>query len=160
MRYHLLQLSHFLSHTISTPFATGLFYNAVKEALMTIHLDHLLVPSRDKVAAAKMLAELLDVPWSATGIGPFAPVFVSDGFTIDFDTWPEPIPLAHYCLRVTQQEFDAILGRIRAAGIPYRSSVHSPVDYKVDTYHGGSIVYWNEPDGHQWEMLTVSYARL
>ncbi|MGI9026867.1 MAG: hypothetical protein ACR2GP_15055 [Burkholderiaceae bacterium] len=25
--------------------------------------------------------------------------------------------------------------------------------------HGGSIVYWNEPDGHQWEMLTVSYAR-
>ncbi len=25
--------------------------------------------------------------------------------------------------------------------------------------HGGSIVYWNEPDGHQWEMLTISYAR-
>jgi hypothetical protein len=25
--------------------------------------------------------------------------------------------------------------------------------------HGGRIVYWNEPDGHQWEMLTVSYAR-
>jgi hypothetical protein len=20
-------------------------------------------------------------------------------------------------------------------------------------------VYWNEPDGHQWEMLTASYAR-
>jgi hypothetical protein len=20
-------------------------------------------------------------------------------------------------------------------------------------------VYWNVPDGHQWEMLTVSYAR-
>ncbi|RYF57560.1 MAG: VOC family protein, partial [Comamonadaceae bacterium] len=28
-----------------------------------------------------------------------------------------------------------------------------------DTAHGGRIVYWNEPDGHQWEMLTVSYAR-
>jgi hypothetical protein len=25
--------------------------------------------------------------------------------------------------------------------------------------YGGSMVYWNEPDGHQWEMLTVSYAR-
>jgi len=25
--------------------------------------------------------------------------------------------------------------------------------------HGGSIVYWNEPDGHYWEILTVSYAR-
>jgi len=21
------------------------------------------------------------------------------------------------------------------------------------------MVYWNEPEGHQWEMLTVSYAR-
>ncbi|MNO00259.1 hypothetical protein D3C81_2201180 [compost metagenome] len=58
-----------------------------------------------------------------------------------------------------QEEFDAILGRIRAAGIPYRSNVHGPVDYRVDTEHGGSIVYWNEPDGHQWEILTVSYAR-
>lgn len=24
---------------------------------------------------------------------------------------------------------------------------------------GGRIAYWNEPDGHQWEVLTVSYAR-
>jgi hypothetical protein len=30
---------------------------------------------------------------------------------------------------------------------------------QIDTQHGGSIVYWNEPDGHQWELLTVSYAR-
>jgi hypothetical protein len=29
---------------------------------------------------------------------------------------------------------------------------------KIDMQHGGSIVYWNAPDGHQWEMLTVSYA--
>ena len=21
-------------------------------------------------------------------------------------------------------------------------------------------LYWNDPDGHNWEMLTVSYARL
>ncbi|WP_332855564.1 VOC family protein [Duganella sp. S19_KUP01_CR8] len=126
---------------------------------MTIHLDHLLVPVRDKLAAAKQLAELLDVPWSPTGVGPFAPVFVNDGLTIDFDQWPEPIPLQHYCFRVDQAEFDAILGRIKAAGIPYRSSVRAEVDHQVGSYNGGSIVYWNEPDGHQWEILTVSYAR-
>ena len=28
---------------------------------------------------------------------------------------------------------------------------------KVHPHYGN--VYWNEPDGHQWEMLTVSYAR-
>lgn len=126
---------------------------------MTIHLDHLMVPCRDKLASAKLLAELLGVPWSATGIGPFSSVYVNEGLTIDFDEWLDPIPKIHYCFRVDQSEFDAILQRIKTAGIPYRSNVHGPVDYQIDTRHGGSIVYWNEPDGHQWEMLTVSYAR-
>jgi hypothetical protein len=126
---------------------------------MSVELDHLLVPSRDKRAAAELLAELLGVPWSETGVGPFCPVFVNDGLTLDFDQWDEPIPLIHYCFRVTQPEFDGILARIQAAGIAYRSRVHGEVDRQVDTQHGGSIVYWNEPDGHQWEMLTVSYAR-
>jgi len=126
---------------------------------MTVHLDHLMVPSRDRVASARLLAELLGVPWSETGVGPFAPVFVNDELTLDFDEWPEPLPMIHYCFRVSVDEFHAILGRIKAAGIPYRSAVHGPIDYQIDTQHGGSIVYWNEPDGHQWEMLTVSYAR-
>ena len=126
---------------------------------MSILLDHLMVPARDKLASAKLLAELLGVPWSETGIGPFAPVYVNDAFTIDFDEWSEPVPRIHYCFRVSEDAFDAILGRIRAAGIPFRSNVHGAVDYRVDTQHGGRIVYWNEPDGHQWEMLTVSYAR-
>jgi hypothetical protein len=126
---------------------------------MTVYLDHLMVPARDKLAAARLLAELLDVPWSAQGIGPFAPVFVNDGFTIDFDEWQEPFPKIHYCFRVSEAEFDAILGRIRARGIPFRSNVQGPADNQVNTQHGGRIVYWNEPDGHYWEMLTESYAR-
>ena len=126
---------------------------------MTIRLDHLMVPSRDKVASAKLLAELLGVAWSETGVGPFAPVYVNDELTIDFDEWTEPIPMMHFCFRVSAEDFGVILGRIRAAGIPYRSSVHGPVDFQIDTQHGGSIVYWNEPAGHQWEMLTASYAR-
>ena len=126
---------------------------------MTVALDHMLVPSRDKVAAARLLAGLLGVPWSETGVGPFAPVYVSDSLTLDFDEWTEPIPMIHYCFRVTEQEFDAILERIRESGIAYKSSAHGPVDNHVDTAHGGRIVYWNEPDGHQWEMLTISYAR-
>lgn len=126
---------------------------------MTVHIDHLTVPSRDKKAAAKLLAELLGVPWSETGIGAFAPVYVNAGLTLDFDEWTSHVPLLHYCFRVGEEDFDAILGRIRAAGIPFRSRVHGPVDFAVDTAHGGRIVYWNEPDGHQWEMLTVSYAR-
>ena len=61
--------------------------------------------------------------------------------------------------RVDEKEFESILQRIKAAGISYRSTVRGPEDMQVNTRYGGRMVYWNEPDGHQWEMLTVSYAR-
>ncbi|WP_137939898.1 VOC family protein [Chitinivorax sp. B] len=126
---------------------------------MTIELDHTIVPSRTKVASAKRLAELLNVPWSETTIGPFSAVYVNDGLTLDFIDTNEDFPIYHFCFRVTQADFDAILGRIKAAGIPYRSSVRGPMDMQISTQFGGQGIYWNEPDGHQWEMLTVSYAR-
>ena len=40
---------------------------------MTVQLDHLMVPSRNKVASAKLLAELLGVPWSDTVSGRLSP---------------------------------------------------------------------------------------
>jgi len=124
---------------------------------MTIHLDHSIVPSHTKVASAKLLAEVLGVPWAEQGMGPFSAVYVNDGLTLDFIQTDEPFPIYHFCFRVTQQEFDVILGRLKAKGIPFRSQVRGPVDSKVDPQYGN--VYWNEPDGHQWEILTVSYAR-
>lgn len=126
---------------------------------MTIHLDHTIVPARDQVASARRLAELLGVPWSAQSIGPFSAVYVNDGFTLDFLSTDESFPVHHCCFRVGQEEFDAILGRLEAAAIAYRSSVHGPVDGRIGTDYGGRMIYWNEPEGHQWEMLTVSYAR-
>jgi hypothetical protein len=126
---------------------------------VAIHLDHLIVPCRNKTAAARRLAELLGVPWAETGVGPFAPVYVNDGLTLDFDETEQPFPIGHYAFRVGQDEFDVILGRIKAAGIEYRSTPNGPVDMQINTQHDGRIVYWNEPDGHYWELLTVSYAR-
>lgn len=126
---------------------------------MTIELDHLIVPARDRNAAAKRVAELFDVPWSTQGVGPFSPVYLNNGLTLDFDEWGDEVPKQHYCFRVSEAEFDTILGRIRDAGIGYRSLPHGPVDNEVNTAHGGRIVYWDEPDGHVWELLTESYAR-
>ncbi|MBL8483201.1 MAG: hypothetical protein JNJ60_13460 [Rhodocyclaceae bacterium] len=37
--------------------------------------------------------------------------------------------------------------------------MRGPQDGQVGRQFGGMGVYWNEPEGHQWEMLTVSYAR-
>jgi catechol 2,3-dioxygenase-like lactoylglutathione lyase family enzyme len=126
---------------------------------MSVQLDHFIVPCRNQIASAKMLAELLGVPWAETTLGPFSPVFINDGLTLDFQQTDEAYPIAHYCFRVSQDDFDAILTRLQAAGIPYRSRVTGPMDLKINKEYGGDMIYWNEPDGHQWEMLTVSYAR-
>ena len=124
-----------------------------------MELDHTIVPSRHAAASAQRLGELLGVPWSGHGVGPFSPVYVNEGLTLDFIDTDEDYPVYHFCFRVSEAEFDAILARLQAAGIPWRSSVRGPMDHRINTDYGGRMVYWNEPDGHQWEMLTVSYAR-
>jgi catechol 2,3-dioxygenase-like lactoylglutathione lyase family enzyme len=126
---------------------------------MTIELDHVIVSARNQRASAKLLAELLGVRWAESGVGPFSPVYVNGGLTLDFIDDAGAFPVEHFCFRVGEKEFDAILGRLKAAGIKFRSSVRGPVDMQVSRQFGGRMVYWNEPDGHQWEILTVSYAR-
>lgn len=127
---------------------------------MAIHLDHLIVPSRDRVAAARQLGTLLGVDWAEqAAVGPFSPVYVSDELTLDFDEWQRNIPSLHYCFRVSDAEFDRVLARFKASGIAYRSLPHGTDDYQVNPAFGGRLVYWSQPDGHVWEMLTVRYGR-
>ena len=126
---------------------------------MAIQLDHTIVPSRSRDASAKRLASLLGVHCGPAKFGPFFAVYVNDGLTLDFIETIEAVPIDHFAFRVDEAEFDQILGRIKAAGIAYRSNVRGPVDMRINTDYGGRMVYWNEPDGHQWEILTVSYAR-
>ncbi len=127
---------------------------------MSIQLDHLIVPSKDRVAAARQLGTLLGVAWAEQGtVGPFSPVYVNEELTIDFDQWTDAVPKQHYCFRVSEAEFEAVFARIKEAGIAYRSLPHGPDDYKVNPAFGGKLVYWSEPDGHVWELLTVSYER-
>jgi catechol 2,3-dioxygenase-like lactoylglutathione lyase family enzyme len=124
---------------------------------MAIQLDHVIVPSRDPIAGAKSLASLLDVPW-AEAQGPFTPVYVNESLTLDFAD-REQFESHHYCFHVGDAEFDAIFARIQATGTPYRSSPLGETDMKINRRLGGRNLYWQDADGHLWEILTVSYAR-
>lgn len=127
---------------------------------MTVRLDHLIVPSRDRKASAALLASILGVPWSeATDAGPFSPVYVNEELTLDVGQIQSEFSVQHYCFRVSEPEFDAILARLQDKGIAYRSTPLGPMDMQVRERGGGRNVYWSEPDGHVWEVLTVSYAR-
>lgn len=126
---------------------------------MAIQLDHVIISAHNRDASAKLLAHLLGVPCGPAPAGPFFAVYLNDGLTLDFIQTDEPFPVEHFCFRVAEAEFDQILARIQAAGIAYRSAVQGPVDRQINTSYGGRQIYWNEPEGHQWEILTVSYAR-
>jgi catechol 2,3-dioxygenase-like lactoylglutathione lyase family enzyme len=129
-------------------------------AVSRIELDHTIVASADARAAAQRLAEILGVTWAErSAFGPFCPVYVNDGLTLDFDQHDSTFAKQHFCFRVSEDKFDALLARLRTHGIAIRSSSHGAVDGQINTQHTGRIVYWSEPDGHVWEALTVSYAR-
>ena len=126
---------------------------------MTIELDHFVVPSRNQQSSAKLLADLLGVKVG----NPEAPaprVYINKGLTLAFvASAEEDIPVHHYCFRVTEKEFDSIFSRIEKAGIKYRSTAKGPANMQINHELGGRNVFWDEPEGHQWEILTVSYAR-
>jgi catechol 2,3-dioxygenase-like lactoylglutathione lyase family enzyme len=124
---------------------------------MAIGLDHLIVPSHHPLEGAKSLATLLGVPW-AVSQGPFTPVYVNETLTLDFAD-REQFESHHYCFRVDDDEFDVIFARIQTAGIKYRSHPRGADDMQINRRLGGKNVYWQDGDGHLWEILTVSYAR-
>src|ERR1051325_9554105 len=115
---------------------------------MAIQLDHVIVPSHDRIGGAKFLAELLDVPW-AQSQGSFTPVYVNESLTLDFAD-RERFEGHHFCFRVSDEHFDAIFARLRARGITYRSHPRGDNDMKINQRLGGKNLYWDDADGHLW----------
>ena len=81
---------------------------------MTIVLDHTIVPARDKDASARFFAQIFGLAYEGVQ-GHFAPVRVNESLTFDFDT-RDSFESHHYAFYISDEEFDAILGRVQAAG--------------------------------------------
>src|SRR5437868_2893703 len=122
---------------------------------MAIQLDHVIVPSRQRLASAKLLAELLGVPWEESR-GEFTPVYVNDSLTVDFAD-REQFQRYHLCFRVTDTDFDAIFGRIQSAGLatpPARLEGTGPPDPPATSGRPPFPVRANlrSHSGHQWRV--------
>ena len=131
---------------------------------MTIRLDHTIVPAKDKRASATFFAEIFGLSVKP-GDGHFAQVQVSDSLTFDFadeaEAWggpgfdPRTGKSHHYAFHVTEAEFDAILGRVRARGVPYGSGPYHHSDGQIYARRGGRGIYFEDPYGHLLEIMTV-----
>ena len=122
-------------------------------ATVTIELDHTIVPSRDKEAAARFFSRIFGLNYNGT-VSHFAPVRVNGNLTLDFDEASDYEP-HHYAFKVSEAEFDAIFGRIKADGVIYGSGPGAFEDMQINHRGGGRGVYFRDPDGHILEILTV-----
>lgn len=118
---------------------------------MAITLNHAVVPARDKRASARFLAGLLELPVAEAGH--FMAVRVNDTLTLDYDN-SDHFTSNHYAFRVSEEEFDAIFGRIKQAGVAYSADpMHRRVG-EINHRMGGRGFYFYDPDGHNFEVLT------
>ena len=121
------------------------------------HLDHTIVPSKDKEAAARFFARIFGLeykgPW-----GPFAPVRVNETLSLDFAEGRETFDTHHYAFITSDEEFDAVLERVKKEGIPYGSGPRSLEDMEINHLHEGRGFYFRDLDGHVLEVITHTYV--
>ena len=120
---------------------------------MPIVLDHTIVPAKDKFASAKFFAEIFGLNVKP-GEGYFAQVQINDSLTFDFADEPKP-QSHHYAFHISETEFEAIFGRVKAKALPYGSAPYNHTDNQFYTRRGGRGFYFEDPNGHLLEVMTV-----
>ncbi|MFI6091726.1 VOC family protein [Streptomyces sp. NPDC051218] len=124
---------------------------------MSIALNHTIVAAKDKKASAQFLADILGLEVSPQ-YGPFIPVEIPNGVTLDYMESGGPITPQHYAFLVSEDDFDTIFGRIKDAGLTYWADPHHTVEGEINTNDGGRGAYWDDPNGHSLEILTRPYG--
>jgi hypothetical protein len=124
---------------------------------MSIELNHTIVHVTDKDRAAEDLAEILGVE-KPTSYGPFRVLTLANGVSLDFaDDHGEPHP-QHYAFLVGDDEFAAIQQRIVDRGLHFWADPFHRREGEINRGDGGRGLYWEGPDGHNLEIITVPYG--
>ncbi|WP_019549725.1 VOC family protein [Streptomyces sulphureus] len=124
---------------------------------MAVELNHTIVHSRDNRESAEFFAELLELEVGPEW-GPFVPVVLSNGITLDFASTEQHIAPQHYAFLVSEDEFAAAYAKISQRGLAHWADPHRKHPGTVNHNDGGSGVYFLDPNGHQLELLTVPYG--
>lgn len=124
---------------------------------MTVQLNHTIVAAHDKKASARFLADILGLEVSPQ-YGPFIPVEIPNGVTLDYLDSPGAITTQHYAFLVSEAEFDTILGRIREAGLTFWADPYHRRPGEINHNDGGRGAYFDDPNGHNLEILTRPYG--
>ena len=124
---------------------------------MSVDFNHTIVHCSDKQASATFVSEILGLP-EPTPYGPFMVVETANGASLDYADDNGVPSRQHYAFLVGEGEFDEIHARIVERGLTYWADPYRRKDGQISTNDGGRGLYWDDPDGHLLEIITVPYG--
>ncbi len=124
---------------------------------MPAKLNHTIVAARDKKKSALFMTEILGLE-PPKEFGHFVLVEVGDELTLDFLDVEGPIVSQHYAFLVSEAEFDEIFDRIKERGLPYWANPSHSRPSEINHWDDGRGLYFEDPDGHNLEILTRPYG--
>jgi catechol 2,3-dioxygenase-like lactoylglutathione lyase family enzyme len=126
---------------------------------MAITFNHTIVAARDRSESANFFTELFGLP-AAKEFGSFLAVTLNHGASLDYAQAQDgqEIHAQHYAFLVSEEEFDAIYGRIQSRALPHWADPRGARPGEINRNDGGRGVYFQDPSGHYLEIITRPYG--
>lgn len=121
-------------------------------------LNHTIIWCHDKAASAAFLSAMfgLDAPEPFLH---FLVVRLANNVSVDFMEKEGPVAAQHYAFLVSDGEFDDVIARLDARGLPYWADPARTRPGEINRHFGGRGVYFHDPDGHLLEAITTPYGK-
>jgi catechol 2,3-dioxygenase-like lactoylglutathione lyase family enzyme len=124
---------------------------------MATMLNHTIIWCRDKQQSSTFLAEMLDRP-PPRRFFHFLVVDLDNDVSLDFMEKEGDVARQHYAFLIGEDDFDAVLGRIRDRGLDHWADPARTQPGEINRHFGGRGVYFEDPDGHLLEVITRPYG--
>lgn len=124
---------------------------------MSVELNHTIIWCSDKDTSSTFLARMLGRPSPETFYH-FKVVRLDNGVSLDFMQKDGKVSPQHYAFLISEADFDAVLGRIRAENVGHWADPSRTHPNEINHNDGGRGVFFTDPDGHVLEVITRPYG--
>ena len=120
-------------------------------------LNHTIVWCRDQKRSSALLVRVLGCS-PAVQYYHFKVVQLANSVSLDFMQKDGAIAVQHYAFLIDESEFDATFSRIRAEGLSYWADPMKSRPNEINHNDAGRGVYFEDLDGHLFEVITHPYG--
>lgn len=121
-------------------------------------LNHTIIWCHDKAASAAFLSSMFGLGAPEPFLH-FLVVRLANNVSVDFMEKEGPVAAQHYAFLVSDGEFDDVMARLDARGLPYWADPARTRPGEINRHFGGRGVYFHDPDGHLLEAITTPYGK-